>query len=379
MANPDHLERLSRGVQQWNEWRMQHPDVQPDLSGAGLKGISLPGIDLSEAKLVKAELAGARLEGANLNRAELEQAQLSDAYLPEAMLSEVRGHNCNLRHAWLLGARLQFADLNGSDLTDAILTQAWLWNTDLSNTTLIRARLDNTYLGAAKLDGADLTGAHLSSAQLLGNSLRQAKLVGCNVYSAAVWDVDLSGAVQADLVITHVYAQPRLTVDSLNLAQFVYLLLNNEEVRDAIDTLTTKVVLILGRFTEERKAVLDALRENLRQRDYVPIIFDFDKPASKDLTGTVETLARMARFIVADLTDPSSIPHELATVVPYLRSTPVQPLRLRGSAGYTLFDDLKVYPWVLEVYQYESGGSLISELDQALAPAEQKVLELRGM
>jgi hypothetical protein len=34
----------------------------------------------------------------------------------------------------------------------------------------------------------------------------------------------------------------------------------------------------------------------------------------------VSTLAHLARFIIADLTDPSSIPYELATVVP---TTPV--------------------------------------------------------
>ncbi len=92
-------------------------------------------------------------------------------------------------------------------------------------------------------------------------------------------------------------------------------MLKNEKVRQVIDTITSKVVLILGRFTEERKAVLDAIREELRHRDFAPILFDFDKPASKDITGTVETLARMARFIIADLTDPSSIPYELGTVV----------------------------------------------------------------
>jgi hypothetical protein len=109
----------------------------------------------------------------------------------------------------------------------------------------------------------------------------------------------------------------------------------------------------LGSFTAERKAVLDAIRENLRHRGYVPVIFDFEKPASKDVTGTVETLARMARFIVADLTDPSSIPHELATIVPHLRSTPVPPLRLRGSGGYNMFEDFqRAYTWVLKTHEY---------------------------
>jgi hypothetical protein len=75
-------------------------------------------------------------------------------------------------------------------------------------------------------------------------------------------------------------------------------------------------VLILGRFTDERKAILEALRDELRKRDYLPILFDFDKPDSKDLTGTVTTLANIVRFIVADGTGPKSIPHELATIVP---------------------------------------------------------------
>lgn len=75
-------------------------------------------------------------------------------------------------------------------------------------------------------------------------------------------------------------------------------------------------MLILARFSPEREVVLDAIREELRKRDYVPVLFDFEKPASKDLTGTISTLANMARFIIADLTDPASVPHELRGVAP---------------------------------------------------------------
>jgi hypothetical protein len=96
------------------------------------------------------------------------------------------------------------------------------------------------------------------------------------------------------------------------------------------------------------------------------------------LTGTIETLARMARFIIADLTDPSSIPHELATVVPFLRTTPVLPLKLAGSGGYTMFDDFqRAYPWVLDIYKYNDGQSLISDLPRVIGPADEMAEKFR--
>jgi len=108
------------------------------------------------------------------------------------------------------------------------------------------------------------------------------------------------------------------------------------------------------------------------------VLFDFDKPVSKDITGTVETLARIARFIIADLTDPSSIPHELGTIVPFLRTTPVLPIRVVGSTGYGMFEDLqRSYKWVLNVYEYADGDSLISTLPKVIAPADRMAEELR--
>ena len=80
----------------------------------------------------------------------------------------------------------------------------------------------------------------------------------------------------------------------MRVAQFVYLLLHNEKIRDVIDTITSKAVLILDCLTDERKAVLDALREELRKRNYLPILFDFNVPATRDITETVSLLARMA-------------------------------------------------------------------------------------
>jgi hypothetical protein len=70
-------------------------------------------------------------------------------------------------------------------------------------------------------------------------------------------------------------------VESIRVAQFIYLILHNSNVRQVIDTITSKVVLILGRFTPRRKAVLDAFREELKLQNYVPVVFDFTKPSSR--------------------------------------------------------------------------------------------------
>ncbi len=77
-------------------------------------------------------------------------------------------------------------------------------------------------------------------------------------------------------------------MDDIEVAQFIYFILTNKKIRRVIDTLTSKAVLILGRFTKKRKAILDALREKLSNMDYLPIIFDFDKPTDRDLTETVK-------------------------------------------------------------------------------------------
>ncbi len=97
--------------------------------------------------------------------------------------------------------------------------------------------------------------------------------------------------------------EPDVTVDNLEMAQFLYLLLSNEKLRTFIDAITSKAALILGRFTPERKAVLDAIRGELRRRNYLPMIFDFQKPGGRDFTETVVTLAHLARFIIADITE----------------------------------------------------------------------------
>jgi uncharacterized protein YjbI with pentapeptide repeats len=391
LANPEHLAKLKEGVEAWNPWRKQNPDVRPDLRKANLGGGFLERVDLRKADLREANLREARLGGAELQGADFREAILIGADLTTANLEGASLSPAYLSKARLVGAKLTEADLSGADLTEAILIRANLRQAKLTRAGLNRALLLNAHLSVADLCEADLSGADLGEANLVGENLRgadpsrtglvetnleAANLTGCSVYGISAWNVRLERALQSNLVITPEYESP-IQVDNLEVAQFIYLLLNNERIRGVIDAITSKVVLILGRFTPERKGVLDSIRDELRKRDYLPVLFDFEKPASKDLTGTISTLANMARFIIADLTDPSSVPHELATVVPGT-VVPLQTIILEGQREYAMFPDLMSrHHWVLEPHQYKSKELLIAQLSQrVIAPAEAKAKEL---
>jgi len=147
----------------------------------------------------------------------------------------------------------------------------------------------------ANADGITARRAVLRGANLFYTSLVQADLSGADltdafVYGVSAWDVQLKGAAQDRLVITTA-DEPTVVVDDLQVAQFLHLIISNRRIRGVIDALTTKVVLILGRFTPPRKIVLDCVRDGLRRRGFVPVLFDFDRPANRDFTETVVTLA----------------------------------------------------------------------------------------
>lgn len=399
MANRDHLKRLTSDYGGWNKWRAQNPDIVPDLRRADLKQQLLIGTNLSDAILDSANLNRADLRRADLTRASIRNANIYDAHFNEAILEEtdlcgsviircsfqgvqLRGvklraeiqkvnfQKASFRGTDLSGVKFHGCDFYGADLTDTNLSGAGITNSSLTKTVFSRANMDRIDLTGTKLVGAKLTDCSIHDAKLINTSLVQtdltgADITGCEVYGTSVWDVATDETTKQKGLIVQRRGGPKVVVDDIEVAQFVYLLLRREKIRNVIDTITSKAVLILGRFTPERKAVLDALSEELRRHQLLPIVFDFEGSAARDFTETIRILAGMSLFVIADVSNPKSSPLELQATVPDYR-IPFVPIIQEGEQPFAMLDDLKKYSWVLRpILTYPS----IDKLREGFKPA----------
>jgi uncharacterized protein YjbI with pentapeptide repeats len=393
MADMQHLAVLQKGVAAWNQWREERPSLRPDLSSVSLSWLELADANLQHCSLNNSHLTHTQLNRADLYRAALGSASLYGADLRGARIVEASFVGANMTKADLREAEISFTDFTSAHLVESNLQNAKLIGSDLSRTNLFQANLMGAQLRGAKflwanltgvnlreanlsganltgatfidadLSGADLTNANLRFARLIDSKLDGANLTGCRIYGVSAWNLSCSETVESDLIITP-NDEVSITVDNLEVAQFLYLLLNNARIRQCIDTITSKVVLILGRFTAERLPVLHGIREALRSCGYLPLVFDFEGPSSRDITETIGTLAHLAHFIIADLTDARSIPQELMTIIPNLPSVPVQPVLLKSQGEYGMFEHFKRYPWVLDTLLYNDLANLLDILPE---------------
>ena len=75
---------------------------------------------------------------------------------------------------------------------------------------------------------------------LIGTDLRHADISDARIYGVAAWDLKTDKeTVQSSLIVTWP-GDPIIRVDSIELAQFIYLLLNHEKLRDTINSVAER-------------------------------------------------------------------------------------------------------------------------------------------
>ena len=202
MPNKKHFEIVQQGVEEWNQWREENPEIEPDLSDIDLSDMKLNNANLSYtdlrrsvlrntdfrgANLVRADLRAVNINKASFNLAKLREANFSEAYLRESDLSEA-----DLKRAYFIRADLVRVDLWESNLTKADFRWAYLIGTDLKQANLAQADLRWAHLSESNLSQANLSQANLIKASIVKTNLHHANLKNVLMAWTNFGDVDLS-------------------------------------------------------------------------------------------------------------------------------------------------------------------------------------------
>jgi hypothetical protein len=153
--------------------------------------------------------------------------------------------------------------------------------------------------------------------------------------------------------------------ETLAAASAITTALDGEAVSRVLSEVASRSVLILGRFSADRKPILDLIRRELgtAPRQYVPILFDFERPRDRTLVESVLRFAAVSRFVVADLSDPKWVLAELQQIVPSFPSLPVVPILAADQHDTFVAGHLESYRSVAPVVRYRDGTHLRAILD----------------
>ncbi len=299
MAQSNEMVMLNKGVEAWNNWRLENPKNvlnfrHADLSKLDLSGYDLSRIDFTEATFKKTVLADANLQGGTFT---------------EAVFSS---------------ANLRSTDLRGADLREA------------------------------EFKDCDLTGANLGNAKLFKTQFADTALDECRVNGIYTWKTELDNTSQNYLVLSRP-GDPLITVDSLEVAeQLSSLIYPRENTSSGINNLDT--VLLLGNFTPGRLTALSAVKDGLVRRGFLPVQLSSRKLEADFFERISDRLARRSGFIISDLTESQGMLELIANVIPDLGGVEVQPIAHRGSTEVESIRKFEKKPWMLPLYEYDQNG-----------------------
>jgi uncharacterized protein YjbI with pentapeptide repeats len=196
MANEEHVKILMQGVDAWNQWRMENPDVRPDLYRTDFRTPELRGVptvvtkyateeDIREFNLIMGQVldginfSNVNLREANLSFAFLNRADFSGANLAYADLTNTRLFFSNFHKANLIGVDFSGAMLNDAHFSEAVVGETSFGKNDLSTVT----GLDSVYHAQHSFIGTE-------TIKLSKGGLARAFLLECGVSKQLIEYID---------------------------------------------------------------------------------------------------------------------------------------------------------------------------------------------
>lgn len=337
MTIDDPSEALLQGPEAWAKWRERNPGSAsfnrprwydcPGPGGVQLKGtnrVDFSGMDLSGIEVYSAFAEGLQARNAVIDGAHFEEGDFSRA--------------------------------------------------DFSGSTFRNTKFNKTILTGANFEGASFINCNLNRVNLVGANFRVEEIRETVVYGIAAWDLQTSDTSrQSRLVIEKSYelysdlierGVVPMMVDDIELAQFIYYLSNHRKIRDTLNILNDRGVLLLGRFPDGGLERLYRMREWFQGQGYMAMIFDFERPTNLSLTETVITMAGLSKFVVADLSG-RSVPAELHTLFGKIH----KPILALGDP-YAMFPDLADSSRIVSIDSERVEMNLMRELEDSIPRLE---------
>lgn len=280
----------------------------------------------------------------------------------------------NIRIAKAFAETLNFQNsvFNNVVFDDGDFSTANFNNCKFIDTTFRKSTLTNASFNGASFVNCNLNRVNLSGAKFNVKEIRETV-----IYGVSAWDMEISEeSIQSNLIIENtgrLYSQfldegrIPMMVENIELAQFIYYLTNHKKMRDTLNILNDKGVLLLGKFKDGGLERLYEMRDWFLEQNYLPMIFDFERPSNLDLTETIITLSGLSKVVVADLSG-DSVPLELQAILNNF-TKPV--IVYHDQAPFSMIKDLKRKNKYLDEIKYDgSDEQLYSQLPQKLENAE---------
>lgn len=359
------LALLNKGANSWNSWiedlkkNVHNIKLRSDKSLRNYQAYQIsfsiatfPKMKFGRSVFTKYNFSRLKIQSSEFDNVEFNECNFFETQFNNSIFKKCVFNNCSFKKTYFIDANLSSSTFNncmfiGSNLSKTNQYQTTYHNCTLLYTYLMFAHLVETYFYKSTIDS-------------------------CKIYGVSTWGIKVEDSISKNLIITkHSDADSEISVDNIEIAQHIYMLIDNKKIRNLITTLTSKVILILGRFTDARLDILEAIKDNIRNQGYIPMLFTFTPSTNRDLIETIFLMASISRMVFADITDPSSVSHEISEIVKNFPSLTVQPLLFDPVSDdeeqeevkeYATIEHFKNYTWFKNTFKYYSKSHLTSKI-----------------
>jgi uncharacterized protein YjbI with pentapeptide repeats len=347
-------DKIKEGSHSWNQWTKSLIKEMPSIkmySDKPLKNSVTQQISLKIAEIPEIKFKDMVLDNFDFSRLKWTHLESKNVIFKNCNFYKSDMKNSELNHCTFDNCNFEKANLINSNFNFSKLTDCIFKGSNLSKSE----QFSTIYNNCSILDTS------IMWSKLIETTFIESRIFNSKIFGAAIWNVKILNSETKNLIITK-NDEPEIKIDNIEVAQFIYLILNNQKIRDVITTLTSKIVLILGRFTDERLKILESIKEVLILEGFVPVLFTFEKSPKRDLTETIQLLANISKLVIADVSDSKSIPQELSHIIPSTPSLPIQPIIVAEQKEYSMFEHWNRYEWVRPIFEYRNEAHIRTEI-----------------